>query len=164
MSCGEYGTWVKISKSDTWLNPNTNEIIVPTQQELEKVKNMKIPPMWRPAFICNDNPKIAWLAKGKGGKLQYGYTQAWKKRRENLKILHIFKSMNSHFWNKFYSSIAHDKNKSTLAIAKTILNACHFRTGGGSTSGTTGLTTLKGEHISETESGIVIDFVGKSDL
>ena len=170
MSCTVYGAWVKIDENNSWSNPNTHEKIVPSEDDKAKVKGMKIPPMWRPVWICTDNPKLAWMALGQGGKIQYGYTDAWINLRENAKLWHVYNNMDLSFWDRFHDDLhqliqsQHGEYNYSLGLACYMLEKCHFRTGGSSSSKATGLTTLQGKHVQLRKDGVDINFTGKSSV
>ena len=142
--------------------------------EIEKIKELKIPPAYDNVSILNNKKVIAYGYDSKNRK-QVLYHPAFIAKQNIKKYNKISASIK--FFSKLKKKIAEDLNGNgngddkTVAIAViiTLILTCGFRIGNKKyekDNNSVGLTTLKYKHIEfqETNHKFVIDFIGKKGV
>lgn len=141
--------------------------------EIEKIKELKIPPAYDNVSILNNKKVIAYGYDSKNRK-QVLYHPAFIAKQNIKKYNKISASIK--FFSKLKKKIAEDLNadgidEKTVAIAViiTLILTCGFRIGNKKyekDNNSVGLTTLKYKHIEfqETNHKFVIDFIGKKGV
>ena len=160
---GTYATGFKYYK---------NKIEITNNDEIEKIKLLKIPPAYDNVTIIN-NPKIIAFGYDSKNRKQVLYNPKFIAKQNAKKYDKISASIK--FFSKLKKKIATDLGGSsgdekTLAIAVilTLIFTCGFRIGNKKyekENNSVGLTTLKYKHLKfEKNNEILIDFIGKKGV
>ena len=162
---GTYATGFKYYK---------NKIEITNNDEIEKIKLLKIPPAYDNVTIIN-NPKIIAFGYDSKNRKQVLYNPKFIAKQNAKKYDKISASIK--FFSKLKKKIATDLGGSsgsgdekTLAIAVilTLIFTCGFRIGNKKyekENNSVGLTTLKYKHLKfEKNNKILIDFIGKKGV
>lgn len=143
--------------------------------EIEKIKELKIPPAYENVTILNNKKIIAFGYDSKNRK-QVLYHPSFI-AKQNIKKYNKISMASIKFFSKLKRKISEDLsssgsgNEKTMAIAViiTLILSCGFRIGNKKyekVNNSVGLTTLKYKHVEfqETNRKFVIDFVGKKGV
>ena len=161
---GTYATGFKYYK---------NKIEITSNEEIEKIKLLKIPPAYDNVTIIN-NPKIIAFGYDSKNRKQVLYNPKFIAKQNAKKYDKISASIK--FFSKLKKKIAADlggssgSDEKTLAIAVilTLIFTCGFRIGNKKyekENNSVGLTTLKYKHLKfENNNKILIDFIGKKGV
>lgn len=165
---GTYATGFKYYK---------NKIEITNNDEIEKIKLLKIPPAYDNVTIIN-NPKIIAFGYDSKNRKQVLYNPKFIAKQNAKKYDKISASIK--FFSKLKKKIATDLgggsssgsggDEKTLAIAVilTLIFTCGFRIGNKKyekENNSVGLTTLKYKHLKfEKNNKILIDFIGKKGV
>lgn len=163
---GTYATGFKYYK---------NKIEITNNDEIEKIKLLKIPPAYDNVTIIN-NPKIIAFGYDSKNRKQVLYNPKFIAKQNAKKYDKISASIK--FFSKLKKKIATDlggssgsgADEKTLAIAVilTLIFTCGFRIGNKKyekENNSVGLTTLKYKHLKfEKNNKILIDFIGKKGV
>ena len=163
---GTYATGFKYYK---------NKIEITNNDEIEKIKLLKIPPAYDNVTIIN-NPKIIAFGYDSKNRKQVLYNPKFIAKQNAKKYDKISASIK--FFSKLKKKIATDlggsgsssADEKTLAIAVilTLIFTCGFRIGNKKyekENKSVGLTTLKYKHLKfEKNNKILIDFIGKKGV
>ena len=162
---GTYATGFKYYK---------NKIEITNNDEIEKIKLLKIPPAYDNVTILNNAKIIAFGYDSKNRK-QVLYNPKFIAKQNAKKYNKISASIK--FFSKLKKKIAADLGGSngscdekTLAIAVilTLIFTCGFRIGNKKyekENNSVGLTTLKYKHLKfENNNKILIDFIGRKEF
>ena len=160
---GTYATGFKYYK---------NKIEITNNDEIEKIKLLKIPPAYDNVTIINNTKIIAFGYDSKNRK-QVLYNPKFIAKQNAKKYDKISASIK--FFSKLKKKIATDlggssADEKTLAIAVilTLIFTCGFRIGNKKyekENNSVGLTTLKYKHLKfEKNNKILIDFIGKKGV
>ena len=164
---GTYATGFKYYK---------NKIEITSNDEIEKIKLLKIPPAYDNVTIIN-NPKIIAFGYDSKNRKQVLYNPKFIAKQNAKKYDKISASIK--FFSKLKKKIAADlggssgssgSDEKTLAIAVilTLIFTCGFRIGNKKyekENNSVGLTTLKYKHLKfEKNNKILIDFIGKKGV
>ena len=167
---GTYATGFKYYK---------NKIEITSNEEIEKIKLLKIPPAYDNVTIIN-NPKIIAFGYDSKNRKQVLYNPKFIAKQNAKKYDKISASIK--FFSKLKKKIAADlggsgsggsdsgDDEKTMAIAVilTLIFTCGFRIGNKKyekENNSVGLTTLKYKHLKfENNNKILIDFIGKKGV
>jgi DNA topoisomerase-1 len=161
---GTYATGFKYYK---------NKIEITNNDEIEKIKLLKIPPAYDNVSIINNSKIIAFGYDSKNRK-QVLYNPKFIAKQNAKKYNKISASIK--FFSKLKKKIATDLSsgsggdEKTMAIAVilTLIFTCGFRIGNKKyekENNSVGLTTLKYKHLKfENNNKILIDFIGKKGV
>jgi DNA topoisomerase-1 len=161
---GTYATGFKYYK---------NKIEITNNDEIEKIKLLKIPPAYDNVSIINNSKIIAFGYDSKNRK-QVLYNPKFIAKQNAKKYDKISASIK--FFSKLKKKIAADLSsgsggdEKTMAIAVilTLIFTCGFRIGNKKyekENNSVGLTTLKYKHLKfENNNKILIDFIGKKGV
>jgi DNA topoisomerase-1 len=161
---GTYATGFKYYK---------NKIEITNNDEIEKIKLLKIPPAYDNVSIINNSKIIAFGYDSKNRK-QVLYNPKFIAKQNAKKYNKISASIK--FFSKLKKKIAADLSsgsggdEKTMAIAVilTLIFTCGFRIGNKKyekENNSVGLTTLKYKHLKfENNNKILIDFIGKKGV
>jgi DNA topoisomerase-1 len=162
---GTYKTGFKYYKNKSEITNN---------DEIEKIKLLKIPPAYENVTILNNKKIIAFGYDSKNRK-QVLYNPAFIAKQNAKKYNKISASIK--FFSKLKKKVAADLNgeaaeasdEKTMAIAViiTLILTCGFRIGNKKyekDNNSVGLTTLKYKHLKFENNKISIDFIGKKGV
>lgn len=159
---GTYATGFKYYK---------NKIEITNENEIDKIKLLKIPPAYDNVTIINNKKIIAYGYDSKNRK-QVLYNPNFIAKQNIKKYDKISASIK--FFSKLKKKIATDLGSSgdekimAIAVILTLIFTCGFRIGNKKyekENNSVGLTTLKYKHLKfENNKKILIDFVGKKGV
>ena len=146
-----------------------NNIEITNNDEIEKIKLLKIPPAYDNVTIINNKKIIAYGYDSKNRK-QVLYNPAFTAKQNIKKYNKISTSIK--FFSKLKKKIAIDLNSSdektkAIAIIITLIFTCGFRIGNKKyekENNSVGLTTLKYKHLKFEDNKVLIDFIGKKGV
>lgn len=145
-----------------------------SQKDLERIKELKIPPMWDYCWISGDpKTEIQVVGHDAAGRKQYLYTQAFKdrmvnKRFNNLKLfIELLPKTLLKLNEDFNLSDPLNKNKVLATISKIIL-LTGIRAGKefyARTNKSYGITSLRKKHVKlKAPNQITLSFIGKKGI
>ena len=157
---GNYNTGFKYYK-------NKKEIT--NEDDIEKIRLLKIPPAYENVTIINNKKIIAYGYDSKNRK-QVLYNPAFIAKQNAKKYNKIAASVN--IFTKLKKKIATDLNSGdekikAIAIIITLILTCGFRIGNKKyekANNSVGLTTLKYKHLKFENNKCLIDFIGKKGV
>jgi DNA topoisomerase-1 len=157
---GNYNTGFKYYK---------NKIEITNEDEIEKIRLLKIPPAYENVIIINNKKIIAYGYDSKNRK-QVLYNPAFIAKQNAKKYNKIAASVN--IFTKLKKKIAADLNSGdekikAIAIIITLILTCGFRIGNKKyekENNSVGLTTLKYKHLKFENNKCLIDFIGKKGV
>lgn len=157
---GNYNTGFKYYK-------NKKEIT--NEDDIEKIRLLKIPPAYENVTIINNKKIIAYGYDSKNRK-QVLYNPAFIAKQNAKKYNKIAASVN--IFTKLKKKIASDLNSGdekikAIAIIITLILTCGFRIGNKKyekENNSVGLTTLKYKHLKFENNKCLIDFIGKKGV
>ena len=157
---GNYNTGFKYYK-------NKKEIT--NEDDIEKIRLLKIPPAYENVTIINNKKIIAYGYDSKNRK-QVLYNPAFIAKQNAKKYNKIAASVN--IFTKLKKKIAADLNSDdekikAIAIIITLILTCGFRIGNKKyekANNSVGLTTLKYKHLKFENNKCLIDFIGKKGV
>jgi DNA topoisomerase-1 len=157
---GNYNTGFKYYK---------NKIEITNEDEIEKIRLLKIPPAYENVIIINNKKIIAYGYDSKNRK-QVLYNPAFIAKQNAKKYNKIAASIN--IFTKLKKKIAADLNSGdekikAIAIIITLILTCGFRIGNKKyekENNSVGLTTLKYKHLKFENNKCLIDFIGKKGV
>lgn len=157
---GNYNTGFKYYK-------NKKEIT--NEDDIEKIRLLKIPPAYENVIIINNKKIIAYGYDSKNRK-QVLYNPAFIAKQNEKKYNKIAASVN--IFTKLKKKIAADLNSDdekikAIAIIITLILTCGFRIGNKKyekANNSVGLTTLKYKHLKFENNKCLIDFIGKKGV
>ena len=157
---GNYNTGFKYYK-------NKKEIT--NEDDIEKIRLLKIPPAYENVTIINNKKIIAYGYDSKNRK-QVLYNPAFIAKQNAKKYNKIAASVN--IFSKLKKKIAADLNSDNekikaIAIIITLILTCGFRIGNKKyekENNSVGLTTLKYKHLKFENDKCLIDFIGKKGV
>ena len=157
---GNYNTGFKYYK-------NKKEIT--NEDDIEKIRLLKIPPAYENVIIINNKKIIAYGYDSKNRK-QVLYNPAFIAKQNAKKYNKIAASVN--IFTKLKKKIATDLNSGdekikAIAIIITLILTCGFRIGNKKyekANNSVGLTTLKYKHLKFENNKCLIDFIGKKGV
>ena len=145
---------------------------VDSKKQLQRIKNLVIPPAWENVWICkNANGHIQCTGLDLRGRKQYRYHPLWQKSRNESKFSRLIDFGNA--VKKLRKQITSDLRKKTLCEDKVIatvlalMDETHIRVGNNhyeKTNKSYGLTTLKDKHVEISGEKIRFSFVGKKGI
>ncbi len=145
---------------------------VDSKKQLQRIKNLVIPPAWENVWICkNANGHIQCTGLDLRGRKQYRYHPLWQKSRNESKFSRLIDFGNA--VKKLRKQITSDLRKKTLCEDKVIatvlalMDETHIRVGNNhyeKTNKSYGLTTLKDRHVEISGEKIRFSFVGKKGI
>ena len=148
-----------------------NKIEITNNDDLEKIKLLKIPPAYDNVTIINNKKIIAYGYDSKNRK-QVLYNPNFIAKQNIKKYDKISASIK--FFSKLKKKIATDLGSSSnekimaIAVILTLIFTCGFRIGNKKyekENNSVGLTTLKYKHLKfENNKKILIDFIGKKGV
>jgi DNA topoisomerase-1 len=146
-----------------------NNLEITNNDEIERIKLLKIPPAYNNVTIINNKKIIAYGYDSKNRK-QVLYNPDFIAKQNIKKYDKISASIK--FFSKLKKKIATDLNSSNekikaIAIIITLIFTCGFRIGNKKyekENNSVGLTTLKYKHLKFEGSRILIDFIGKKGV
>ncbi len=157
-------------KGFEYFDASTAEKITDAEQ-VQRLKDLVIPPAWQDVWICPDpNGHIQAVGYDEAGRRQYIYHEQWRAQRDAEKFDRMLDFAR---WlpalRSSCSSMLEATDKLTrervLACAVRLLDLGFFRIGGESYAAeneTYGLATMRKEHVSIREGGIIeFDYTGK---
>ena len=157
---GNYNTGFKYYK---------NKIEITNEDDIEKIRLLKIPPAYENVIIINNKKIIAYGYDSKNRK-QVLYNPAFIAKQNAKKYNKIAASVN--IFTKLKKKIAADLNRGdekikAIAIIITLILTCGFRIGNKKyekENNSVGLTTLKYKHLKFENNKCLIDFIGKKGV
>lgn len=131
---------------------------------------LTIPPMWSEVWICHyQDGHLQCTGRDEKGRKQYIYHELWNKVRDEAKFDAIIgfgeqlPALRAQIEKDIQSETLSREN--VLAAVVKLLEITLIRIGNdryAKQNQSYGLSTLRSKHVSETEEGLVFDFVGKS--
>ena len=168
-------TYYKVSGKGKGKDKEKDRVEITDINEIEKIKELKIPPAYENVTILNNKKIIAFGYDSKNRK-QVLYHPSFI-AKQNIKKYNKISMASIKFFSKLKRKISEDLsssgsgNEKTMAIAViiTLILSCGFRIGNKKyekVNNSVGLTTLKYKHVEfqETNRKFVIDFVGKKGV
>ena len=168
-------TYYKVSGKGKGKDKEKDRVEITDINEIEKIKELKIPPAYENVTILNNKKIIAFGYDSKNRK-QVLYHPSFI-AKQNIKKYNKISMASIKFFSKLKRKISDDLsssgsgNEKTMAIAViiTLILSCGFRIGNKKyekVNNSVGLTTLKYKHVEfqETNRKFVIDFVGKKGV
>lgn len=151
----------------------SNNVPVTNEIELERIKKLKIPPIWTYVWISIDpNSEIQVIGHDTSGKKQYLYTQKHKDEATKSKFKNLKKFISklpklANVLKKHKELPLFDKNR-VLAIITEIILLTGIRAGKefhAKKSGSYGITSLRKNHIKlDNNDKITLSFSGKGGI
>jgi DNA topoisomerase IB len=138
-------------------------------EELDRIKNLVIPPAWREVWICPwPNGHIQAVGFDAAGRRQYLYHPRWREKRDKEKYDHVldFAAALPDARQIVLARLAGRglTRERVLSAAVRLLDLGFFRVGGeryAEDNGTFGLATLQREHVSFSRGEIVFCYPAK---
>lgn len=171
-------TYYKVSGKGKGKEKEKDRVEITDINEIEKIKELKIPPAYENVTILNNKKIIAFGYDSKNRK-QVLYHPSFI-AKQNIKKYNKISMASIKFFSKLKRKISEDLsssgsggsgNEKTMAIAViiTLILSCGFRIGNKKyekVNNSVGLTTLKYKHVEFQEANrkFVIDFVGKKGV
>jgi DNA topoisomerase-1 len=160
---------IRIGNYTTGFKYYKNKDEITNNDEIEKIKLLKIPPAYENVTIVNNKKIIAYGYDSKNRK-QVIYNPKYIAKQNIIKYKKISGSIN--FFSKLKKKIANDLNSSdekikAIAVIITLIFTCGFRIGNKKyekENNSFGLTTLKYKHLKIENNKILIDFIGKKGV
>jgi DNA topoisomerase-1 len=148
------------------------KVEITDSREIDKIKELKIPPAYENVTILNNKKIIAYGYDSKNRK-QVLYHPSFVATQNIKKYNKISASIK--FFSKLKKKVSEDLNgngggnEKTMAIAVIIslILSCGFRIGNKKyekDNNSVGLTTLKYKHLAFKENKVIIDFIGKKGV
>ena len=146
-----------------------NKLEITNNDEIERIKLLKIPPAYNNVTIINNKKIIAYGYDSKNRK-QVLYNPDFIAKQNIKKYNKISTSIK--FFSKLKKKIAIDLNSNdektkAIAIIITLIFTCGFRKGNKKyekENNSVGLTTLKYKHLKFEDNKVLIDFIGKKGV
>ena len=146
-----------------------NKVEITNNDEIEKIKLLKIPPAYDNVTIINSKKVIAYGYDSKNRK-QVLYNPNFIAKQNIIKYKKISNSIK--FFSKLKKKIANDLSNTdekikAIAVIITLIFTCGFRIGNKKyekENNSVGLTTLKYKHLKFENNKILIDFIGKKGV
>ena len=166
-------TYYKVKSKGTGKGKCEAKVEITDSREIEKIKELKIPPAYENVTILNNKKIIAYGYDSKNRK-QVLYHPSFVATQNIKKYNKISASIK--FFSKLKKKVSEDLNgnggngnEKTMAIAVIIslILSCGFRIGNKKyekDNNSVGLTTLKYKHLAFKENKVIIDFIGKKGV
>jgi DNA topoisomerase-1 len=166
-------TYYKVKGKGTGKGKCEAKVEITDSREIEKIKELKIPPAYENVTILNNKKIIAYGYDSKNRK-QVLYHPSFVATQNIKKYNKISESIK--FFSKLKKKVSEDLNgnggggnEKTMAIAVIIslILSCGFRIGNKKyekDNNSVGLTTLKYKHLAFKENKVIIDFIGKKGV
>lgn len=165
-------TYYKVKGKGTGKGKCEAKVEITDSREIDKIKELKIPPAYENVTILNNKKIIAYGYDSKNRK-QVLYHPSFIATQNIKKYNKISASIK--FFSKLKKKVSEDLNgngginEKTMAIAVIIslILSCGFRIGNKKyekDNNSVGLTTLKYKHIAFKDNKVVIDFIGKKGV
>jgi DNA topoisomerase-1 len=165
-------TYYKVKGKGTGKGKCEAKVEITDSREIEKIKELKIPPAYENVTILNNKKIIAYGYDSKNRK-QVLYHPSFVATQNIKKYNKISASIK--FFSKLKKKVSDDlngnggSNEKTMAIAVIIslILSCGFRIGNKKyekDNNSVGLTTLKYKHLAFKENKVIIDFIGKKGV
>jgi DNA topoisomerase-1 len=146
-----------------------NNVEITNNEDIEKLKLLKIPPAYENVTIINNKKIIAYGYDSKNRK-QVLYNPNFSAKQNIIKYKKISNSIK--FFSKLKKKIARDLTNTdekimAIAVIITLIFTCGFRIGNKKyekENNSVGLTTLKYTHLKFENNKILIDFIGKKGV
>jgi DNA topoisomerase-1 len=166
-------TYYKVKGKGTGKGKCEAKVEITDSREIDKIKELKIPPAYENVTILNNKKIIAYGYDSKNRK-QVLYHPSFVATQNIKKYNKISASIK--FFSKLKKKVSEDlngnggdDNEKTMAIAVIIslILSCGFRIGNKKyekDNNSVGLTTLKYKHLAFKENKVIIDFIGKKGV
>jgi DNA topoisomerase-1 len=168
-------TYYKVKGKGTGKGKCEAKVEITDSREIEKIKELKIPPAYENVTILNNKKIIAYGYDSKNRK-QVLYHPSFVATQNIKKYNKISASIK--FFSKLKKKVSEDLNRNgggdgsdekTMAIAVIIslILSCGFRIGNKKyekDNNSVGLTTLKYKHLAFKDNKVIIDFIGKKGV
>jgi DNA topoisomerase-1 len=168
-------TYYKVKGKGTGKGKCEAKVEITDSREIEKIKELKIPPAYENVTILNNKKIIAYGYDSKNRK-QVLYHPSFVATQNIKKYNKISASIK--FFSKLKKKVSEDLNgngngsngnQKTMAIAVIIslILSCGFRIGNKKyekDNNSVGLTTLKYKHLAFKDNKVIIDFIGKKGV
>jgi DNA topoisomerase-1 len=165
-------TYYKVKGKGTGKGKCEAKVEITDSREIDKIKELKIPPAYENVTILNNKKIIAYGYDSKNRK-QVLYHPSFVATQNIKKYNKISASIK--FFSKLKKKVSEDLNgngggnEKTMAIAVIIslILSCGFRIGNKKyekDNNSVGLTTLKYKHLAFKENKVIIDFIGKKGV
>jgi DNA topoisomerase-1 len=165
-------TYYKVKGKGTGKGKCEAKVEITDSREIEKIKELKIPPAYENVTILNNKKIIAYGYDSKNRK-QVLYHPSFVATQNIKKYNKISASIK--FFSKLKKKVSEDLNgngggnEKTMAIAVIIslILSCGFRIGNKKyekDNNSVGLTTLKYKHLAFKDNKVIIDFIGKKGV
>jgi DNA topoisomerase IB len=141
----------------------------PAGADLDRIRQLVIPPAWRDVWICPDpNGHLQATGVDDAGRRQYLYHRSWRARRDREKHDHVLSvaeclpaAREAACAQLSYRGLTRPR---VLAAAFILLDVGLFRIGGdryAEENGSYGLMTLQREHVRCGKAGLVFEYLAK---
>lgn len=168
-------TYYKVKGKGTGKGKCEAKVEITDSREIDKIKELKIPPAYENVTILNNKKIIAYGYDSKNRK-QVLYHPSFVATQNIKKYNKISASIK--FFSKLKKKVSEDLNgngggdggnEKTMAIAVIIslILSCGFRIGNKKyekDNNSVGLTTLKYKHLAFKDNKVIIDFIGKKGV
>jgi len=166
-------TYYKVKSKGTGKGKCEAKVEITDSREIDKIKELKIPPAYENVTILNNKKIIAYGYDSKNRK-QVLYHPSFVATQNIKKYNKISASIK--FFSKLKKKVSEDLNSNgnsgnekTMAIAVIIslILSCGFRIGNKKyekDNNSVGLTTLKYKHLAFKDNMVIIDFIGKKGV
>ncbi len=159
----------KKGKGFVYLNENGEKIT--SKENIKRIKNLVIPPMWSEVHICKfQDGHIQAIGRDLKGRKQYIYHSEWERQRQEEKFARMADF--GHKLPKLRKQVEKDLRKRTwdknkvVALMIEILDETGIRIGSKhyeKTNKTYGLTTLRRKHLDLDGGTVTFKYKGKSN-
>jgi DNA topoisomerase-1 len=150
------------------------KVEITDSREIEKIKELKIPPAYENVTILNNKKIIAYGYDSKNRKQvlyhpSFVATQNIKKYNKISASIKFFSKLKKKVSADLNGNGSGNGNQKTMAIAViiTLILSCGFRIGNKKyekDNNSVGLTTLKYKHLAFKDNKVIIDFIGKKGV
>jgi len=140
------------------------------KQELKRIKDLVIPPMWEEVEICIDEKeKVQATGRDKKGRKQYIYHEDWEKQQQAKKFERLvdFAKALPAFRQHCHELVERKgfQKEKILALMVLVLDDTGMRVGNDAytkRNGTYGLSNLRRKHLDENDQDLLFHYKGKS--
>ncbi|MFI6388416.1 DNA topoisomerase IB [Nonomuraea sp. NPDC050540] len=131
---------------------------------LARIRSLAVPPAWREVWICRDDGHLQAVGTDAAGRRQYRYHDLWREEQDRLKFDRVTEMAGRlpAFRRRVRRHLGQDglTRERVLAAAARMLDLGLFRAGGAEYD-SYGLATLRTEHVTRTDGGVLCRFAAK---
>ncbi|MFK7936533.1 MAG: DNA topoisomerase IB, partial [Saprospiraceae bacterium] len=164
--------WTRCKEKERFIYLNENGGVLNRKEELERIKQLVIPPIWSDVWICKlPNGHLQSTGRDLRRRKQYIYHPDWTAYRQAMKFRKI-RDFAYQLPKLRKTAAVHLKDKSwtkrkVLALIVQVLDNCHIRIGNKyykEKNNTFGLTTLRRKHLEITDDNLIrFEYKAKSN-